>query len=189
MQTPLVWPSWPSCAACAAGAAGALLILTPAACSPPRDVATDSHDVRGVTPDAAATTTARTDGYAYVTRRAHAAVGLVGARFMSEADAHRIVDRVADDLESCARRLESRGDLVEGAVTLVAFTGPRGTAEVSDIRFAPGGPVAANALECIVSPLRVSVFPVVVPAGLPAVAIEATWAPNRAGNPDAGRPL
>lgn len=171
---------------------GALVALvsaavTVSACSPPRDVVTDSHDVR-VTPDASAAPQ-RQDGYVYVTRRAHAAVGLIGAHFMSETDAHRIVDRIADDLETCARRLETRSDLVEGAVSLVAFTGPRGNAEVSDIRFAPGGPVAANALECIVSPLRTTTFPAVVKAGLPAVAIEATWAPNRAGNPDAGGPL
>lgn len=165
-------------------------VVVVSACSPPRDVVTDSHDVR-VTSDASATPQ-RQDGYAYVTRRAHAAVGLIGARFMSEADAHRIVDRIADDLETCAKRLESRNDLVEGAVSLVAFTGPRGNAEISDIRFAPGGPVAANALECIVSPLRTTTFPAVLKAGLPAVAIEATWAPNRPGspaNPDAGGPL
>ena len=167
----------------------ALAALAAIACSPARDVVTDSHDVRVAAPDASAPV--RRDGYAYVARRSHASVGLVGAHFMSDAEAQRIVDRVADDLEACAKRLESRGDLAEGAVQLVAYTGPRGTAEVSDIRFAPGGPVAANALECIVSPLRVTMFPAAVPTnpGLPAVAIEATWAPNRPGNADAGKPL
>jgi hypothetical protein len=165
------------------------LLLALEACSPPaRDTVPDTRDVR-VTPDAGAGATPSKDGYAYVVRRPHGAVGLVGAHFMSDADARRVVDHIADDLETCARRLEQRGDLVEGAVQLVAFTGSRGSAEVSDIRFAPGGPVAANALECIVAPLRATAFPAVTPAGLPAVAIEATWAPNRAGNADAGSPL
>jgi hypothetical protein len=152
-----------------------------------RDVVTDSHDVRGVTPDASGTP--RTDGYAYVARRPHGAVGLVGAHYMKDDEAHRIVDRVADELETCARRLDESGALVEGALQLVAVTGARGTAEITDIRFAPGGPVAANALECIVAPLRASPFPAGTDAGIPAVAIEATWAPNHSGKPDAGSPL
>jgi hypothetical protein len=166
--------------------AGAFAILL-IACSPAgRDVVTDSHDVR-VTPDAGATRS--NDGYAYVVRRPHGAVGLVGAHFMKDDEARRIVDRIADDLETCARRLEQRGELVEGAVQLVAVTGSRGSAEVTDVRFAPGGPVAANALECIIAPLRATPFPTITPAGLPAVAIEATWNPSRAGNADAGGPL
>jgi hypothetical protein len=155
-------------------------------CSPPaRDTVPDTRDVRGVA-DAAPPPK---DGYVYVARRPHGAVGLVGAHFVNDEEAHRIVDRIADDLETCARRLEQRGDLVEGALQLVAVTGPRGNADVTDIRFAPGGPVAANALECIVAPLRVSAFPAQTDAGLPAVAIDATWGPNRPQTPDAGGPL
>jgi hypothetical protein len=143
----------------------------------------ESRDVRGTTPDAAAPPS--TDGYAYVARRPHGAVGLVGAHFMTAPEAQRVVDRIADELETCARRLEQRGDLVEGALALVAITGSRGTAEVTDVRFAPGGPVAANALECIVAPLRASPLPKATNAGVPAVAIEATWGPIRDGKSDA----
>ena len=167
--------------------------LSVAACpSPVRDVVPETHDVRGATPDASAPPPDQ-GPYAYVARRPHAAVGLVGAHFMSDADAARIVDRVADDLESCARRVEQRGELVEGAVQLVAVTGSRGTAEVTDMRVAPGGPVAANALECIVAPLRATTLPAANKAGVPALAIEATWGPaKRAGvgaETDASRPL
>ena len=169
-------------------AVAALLALALAACpSGGRDVVTDSRDVRGPVPDAAAP--ARTDGYAYVARRPHGAVGLVGAHYMKDDEARRIVDRVADELETCSQRLDQVGGLVEGALQLVAVTGTRGTAEVTDIRLAPGGPVAANALECIVAPLRASPFPAGTDAGMPAVAIEATWAPNRTGKRDAGGPL
>ncbi len=159
----------------------ALLVL---GCSPAgRDVVPESLDVRGASPDAAAPPSK--DGYAYVARRPRGAVGLVGAHFMTDPEAQRVVDRIADELETCARRLEQRGDLVEGALALVAITGSRGTAEVTDIRFAPGGPVAANALECIVAPLRASPLPKATTAGVPAVAIEATWGPIRDGKSDA----
>jgi hypothetical protein len=152
--------------------------LALAACpSPPRDVVPESHDVRGDVGDAAAPPSQEQSPYTYVARRPHAAVGLVGAHFMSDADAQRIVDRVADDLEGCARRVEQRGELAEGAAQLVAVTGSRGTAEVTDLRLAPGGPVAANALECIVAPLRATTLPAASKAGVPALAIEATWGP------------
>ena len=168
--------------ALAAAVAGGLAL----GCPPGRDVVPESRDVRGAAaPDASV----RTDGYVYVARRPHGAVGLVGAHYMKDDDARRIIDHVADDLETCARGLEERGGLVEGAVQLVAITGPHGNAEVTDIRFAPGGPVAANALACIVAPLRASPFPAGTDAGLPAVAIEATWAPNRSRKPDSGSPL
>jgi hypothetical protein len=157
-------------------------------CSPSRDVIPESRDVRGAS-SADATAPAQKDGYVFVARRPHGAVGLVGARAMSDDDAHRLVDRIADDLEACARRLEARSGLVEGALQLVAITGPHGNAEITDVRFAPGGPVAANALECIVAPLRASPFPAGTDAGVPALALEATWAPNRSGKPDSGSPL
>ena len=169
----------------ACACAFAFAFASASACSPAgRDTVPESHDVRGVTADAAPPPSK--DGYAYVARRAHGAVGLVGAHFMTDADAHRIVDRIADELESCAQRLEPRGELVEGAIQLVAITGSRGTAEVTDIRFAPGGPVAANALACIVAPLRASAFPTATTAGVPAVAIEATWGTARSAIVDAG---
>ncbi len=168
--------------------------LSVAACpSPPRDVVPETHDVRGATPSGLPAPPPDQGPYTYVTRRPHAAVGLVGAHFMSDAEAARIVDRIADDLETCARHVEQRGDLVEGAVQLVAVTGSRGTAEVTDLRLAPGGPVAANALECIVAPLRATTLPAANKAGVPALAIEATWgAAKRADGgvaTDAGRPL
>lgn len=165
-----------------------------AACpAPPRDVVPETHDVRGDVADAAPPPGAEPSPYTYVARRPHASVGLVGAHFMSDADARRLVDRVADDLETCARRVEQRGELAEGAVQLVAVTGSRGNAEVTDLRVAPGGPVAANALECIVAPLRASSLPAASKAGVPALAIEATWGPatraDASAETDASRAL
>jgi hypothetical protein len=159
--------------------------LALASCSPARDVIPESRDVRGVIPDASAPQSAPQnapprDGYTHVARRAHGVVGLVGAHFMTDEDAKHILERVADDLEACAARLEERGELAEGALSLVAVTGPRGNAEVTDVRFAPGGPVAANALACVIAPLRASTFPAATDRGLPALALDATWAPSRA---------
>ena len=162
---------------------------------PPRDVVPETHDVRGdrVPDGGSSAPRPEQSPYAYVARRPHAAVGLVGAHFMSDADAARIVDRIADDLEACARRIERRGELVDGAVQLVAVTGSRGTAEVTDLRLSPGGPVAANALECIVAPLRATTLPAANKAGVPALAIEATWGQaarsDGGADADASRPL
>jgi hypothetical protein len=158
--------------------------LTLASCSPARDVIPESRDVRGVVPERSAPSALQgapqKDGYTLIARRAHGVVGLVGAHFMTDEDARHILERVADDLEACAARLEPRGELVEGALSLVAVTGPRGNAEVTDVRFAPGGPVAANALACVIAPLRASTFPAASDRGLPALALDATWAPVRA---------
>jgi hypothetical protein len=180
----LLPPARASALACAYALASVLAL---AGCpTSGRDVVPETRDVRGAvaTPDAAAPP--RDGDYVYVVRRPHGAVGLVGAHFMKDDDAHRMVDRIADDLEACARRVEQRGELVEGALQLVAATGSRGTAEVTDVRLAPGGPVAANALECILAPLRASTLPPATTAGVPALAIEAMWGPARAGAPDAG---
>ncbi len=156
-----------------------ILAVTVAACAAgrgsERDSVTDFRDMRGA-PDGG--TAAATEGYAYVARRRHGVVALVGAHFVADEEAHRIVDRIADELDACAERLGGRGALASGALQLVAVGGARGTAEISDLRVAPGGAVAANALECIVAPLRASPFPAVVGGRVPAIAIDATWAPT-----------
>lgn len=152
---------------------------------PDRDVVPETRDVRGQASDDAGAAP-RAEPYTYVARRRHATVGLVGARFVATAEARRLVDHIADELEMCARRLEARGQLAHGAAQLVAAHGPHGNAEVTDIRLSPGGPVAANALECIVAPLRATTLPAAKGDGVPAIAIEATWAPESAERMDAG---
>lgn len=177
----------------------AVLAALAAACpAPARDVVPDTRDVRLAPGADAGEPPPRKEGYIYVARRPRASVGLVGSRSMSEADAQRLVDRIADDLDACARRVEQRGELASGALQLVAIAGPRGNGEVTDLRLAPGGPVAANALECVVAPLRASVFPAAPGAaapgtsgaapivGLPTIAIEATWGPGSAGDAGGG---
>jgi len=159
------------------------------ACSPAvRDVVPETHDVRGDPGPAKADAGSRTDGYEHVARRSRVAVGLVGFRHLTFEEAKRAIDRIADDLEACARAVEKRGELAVGAAQLVVMAGPRGTSDVTDMRLAPGGPVAANALECLIAPLRSTPLAgASADAGGPAtLAIEATWEPSTPVRNDAG---
>lgn len=162
-------------------ALGSAIVAGLVHCSPnqPRDVTVESRDERIVGIVDAGKTDAP-DGYVYVARRAHGAIGLVGAKHMSNDDAIRFTDRLADELEACAVRQEARGSLAEGAASLVVVAAKDGSASVGDIQLAPGGAVAANALECLVAPARAATFPHVSKAGITALAIEATWSPRRA---------
>src|SRR5262245_55447493 len=83
------------------------------ACSPsiPRDYVPDTRDVRTNEADAGAPP--RPGAYAYVAKRAHGAIGLAGVRNMSDADAHRFVDVVADEMERCADAQSAQGKLVD----------------------------------------------------------------------------
>lgn len=154
-------------------AVGWALIL---GCSPnqPRDVVTESQDVRQVGGEDAA----QRGDYEYVTKRAHVALGLVGKKRLSSPEAQKIVDALGDEFEICARRQEAAGRLVKGAARLVIFGDARGNADVSDVQLAPGGPVAANALECLVAPARAQALPAPTSAGVTALALEASWGPD-----------
>jgi len=166
------------------------------ACSPtgPRDVVPESHDVRdGRESDAPLVAqqghvaSPPHDSYAYVARRPHAVIGLIGAKNMSLADATRIANLVADELESCAAKKERDGALAVGAASLVLVATARG-AMVSDLRLAPGGPVAANALECLIAPARTMHLQPRTPStdtAITALAMDATWNPIVAGATDA----
>lgn len=138
----------------------------------PRDVAVASNDER-----VADAGTAPTNGYVYIARKTHGAIGLVGAKRMSDADAVRFVDRLADEFEACAVRQEARGLLVPGAASLVVVGSANGTATVGDLQLAPGGAVAANALECLIAPARSGTLPRGTADGAAALAVEATWNP------------
>lgn len=146
------------------------------ACSPsPRDVVPESRDVR-----AAATESTPADAYAYVAQRPHGTIALAEARHIPDADAHAIVDRLADELERCATQLEASNALVAGAVRVVAVAGPDGTPALN-VRLAPGDAVAQNALLCIVAPVRATALPRPEGERRPGMAIEATWGPRGRG--------
>ena len=151
------------------------------ACSPsgPRDVAGENKDVRVQPGSSDAGATTNSDAYAYVARRPHGVVALAEARQMSEEESHAIIEKLANDLETCATRLESEHTLVEGAARIVALAQPQGPPALN-VKLAPGGDVAQNALMCLVAPIRA------LPFSKGGLAIEYTWGPARV---DAGAPL
>jgi hypothetical protein len=118
------------------------------------------------------------DTYEHVARAPHGIIALAEARHMAPAEAREIVERLTRDLDACAAELEAQGTLVDGAARIVAVSGPRGTVEGLNVRLAPGGAVAQNALLCLVAPLRAITFPKGTGGGAPAIAIEATWGPR-----------
>jgi hypothetical protein len=120
------------------------------------------------------------EDYAYVARRPRVVIALAESRHMTGDEARAIVERLAQDFETCAARLESQGTLVFGAARIVGVAGPKGTVDGLNVRLAPGGDVAQNALLCLIAPLRAIPFPKGSGQGAPALAIEATWGPARA---------
>jgi hypothetical protein len=123
------------------------------------------------------------EAYAYVARRAHGVVALAEARQMSDDESHAIIEKLANDLESCATRLEAEHTLVEGAARIVAIAQPQGPPALN-VKLAPGGDVAQNALMCLVAPIRS------LPFNKGGLAIEYTWGPAKADSRvDAGAPL
>ncbi|MCL2724050.1 MAG: hypothetical protein FWD69_06390 [Polyangiaceae bacterium] len=150
---------------------------TAGACSlnAPRDIVPESHDIHETSTQNDSGAAVPRDGYVYVATRAHAVVGVVGARQITVPEASRIADLIANELESCAVSKERDGTLAVGAASLVLVATARGTV-VSDLRLSPGGPVAANALECLVAPVRTIQLPS-TDAGITALALDATWNP------------
>ena len=138
-----------------------------------RDVVPESHDVR-VSGSAASTT----EGYAYVARRPLGVVALAEARGLDDADARRAIDHLADALDACATDLGRHDALVEGAVRVVARIAADGS--VSGLNVTVGQAATANAILCVIAPLKLTSFPASqADAGARGLAIEATWGSPR----------
>jgi hypothetical protein len=148
--------------------------ITGCGASSARDVVPASHDVR-VSGTAASTP----EGYAYVARRPLGVVALAEARGLDDADARRAIDHLADALDACATDLGRRDKLVDGAVRVVAQIAPDGS--VSGLNVKVGQAATANAILCVIAPLKLTAFPALeADAGARGLAIEATWgAPRR----------
>jgi hypothetical protein len=114
------------------------------------------------------------DSYVYVAKRPLAIVGLAEARGMDDVQAKATVDKIADILDACATEQARAGQLADGAARVVAIVGPGGTVEGTNVSLAPGGAVAANALLCLDSPVKLLTFP---PSKVErrGFAIEAVW--------------
>lgn len=148
------------------------------ACSPsPRDVVPESRDVRVEREPAKASG----DAYEYVTKRAHGTIAVAESRGMTKGAARAAADDLADRFEGCAAGLQARGLLVEGAARVIVEQEASWSAPAASLRLAPGGPVAQNALLCLVAPLRSGRLEPEKPNGRAGMAIEATWQPVSLG--------
>lgn len=114
------------------------------------------------------------DAYVYVARRPHGTIGLAEARGMTPEEARALTEHVADDFESCARRLDSRGALVSGAARVVALADKDGNVAGLNVKVSSGS--EQNTLMCLVAPLRATNFPGRSDAPQRGVALEAAWA-------------
>jgi hypothetical protein len=93
---------------------------------------------------------------------------------MTPEDARAVVDRIADDMDACANRLEAQNSLVSGAARIVAVADKKGTVVGLNVKVSSGS--EQNTLMCLVAPVRATNFPGVLNAPQRALAIEATWA-------------
>jgi hypothetical protein len=162
--------------------AGALLVFAaPLACGGgTQDVVPDSHDV------VKSESQGERDrgSYAHVAKRTMGFVALAGEQGVDSAVAVGAVERLADSLDACATDLAQHGKLVDGAVRVRMSIAPDGAAVVSHVDVAPGNAVAANAILCVLAPLKMLTFPASDGKG-PArtMAIDATWGPINVRTP------
>ena len=160
-----------------------LLAVASLSCGGTRDIVPETHDVRAgavTQPDGGGGPNgAPGEGYVYIAKRPLGAVALAEARGMSDEIASRAVDHLADALDTCATDLGRRGKLVDGAARVVVMIGNDGTVAGLNVKLSPGSAVAANAILCLITPLKLTTFPVVqADAGARGMAIESTWGPR-----------
>ncbi len=146
------------------------------ACAASRDSIPESRDVRVAAEANGESPAAQADGYLYVARRPLGLIGLADFRGVDVAIARAAAEKLADSLDTCATELGRTGKLTQGAARLVAQVGPDGDVQGVKLTTSPGAAVTANALLCLVSPLKLIAFPAgSADAGDRGLALEATW--------------
>lgn len=154
----------------AAALFGALAVACP---RPVENVVPETREVRT---DAGAAV----EGYVHVAKRARVTVALAEARGVATEVGVAMTESLAARFDECAAALDRDGQLVSGAARLVVVAGDGGRAEGFNVRLAPGGAVAQNALRCLMPPAKLLVFPD-GDGGQRGIAIECTWGPPAAG--------
>jgi hypothetical protein len=158
----------------AASRLGAACALSAACGGATRDVVPETHDVRVTAGGGAGSQAA----YAHVARRPLGFVALTRQVGLGDDIGARATEHLADALDACATNLAVRGRLVDGTIRLDATVAPDGSVVISHVTVAPGDAVAANALLCVVAPLKLTVFSADPgDAGARAFAIDASWGP------------
>jgi hypothetical protein len=113
--------------------------------------------------------------YDYVAQRPFAIVGLAEARGLTKDVANATVDKIADVLDGCAKRLDGAGKLTSGAARVVAIIDKAGMVAGMKPTFSAGGGVEANAILCLVAPMKQLTFDPTSDDAQRGLAIEATW--------------
>jgi hypothetical protein len=138
---------------------------------PVENVVPETHEVRtDAGPDPGG-------GYVHIARKPHVTIALAEARGISEESGVAMTEKLAAQFEECAVMLQKDGQLVDGAARVVIVAGEGGRAEGFNVKLAPGGPVAQNALRCLMPPAKLLVFPD-GDGGQRGIAVEATWGPK-----------
>jgi hypothetical protein len=141
-----------------------------------RDVVPETRDVR--------VGGAATDTYAYVARRPLGFVALTRQTGIGVEVGALTAEHLADALDACATNLATKGKLVDGAIRIDAAVAPGGAVAVTHVTIAPGDAVAANALLCVMVPLKQTMFAPAASDGSGRMfAIDASWGPRGAATP------
>jgi hypothetical protein len=117
--------------------------------------------------------------YLHVARRPLGFVALARQTGLGDEMATRAAEHLADALDACATNLGAKGKLAEGTIRIEASVATDGSIIPQHVTVAPGDAVAANALLCVIAPLKLTTFP---PdpgdAGARSFAIDASWGPH-----------
>jgi hypothetical protein len=151
-----------------------------------RDVVPTTRDVQVATSDSTRA------AYVYVARRPLGFVALARQTGLGVELGTRAADHLADALDACATDLAAKGRLVEGTIRIDATVSPSGTIAVSHVTIAPEDGVAANALLCVMAPLKLTTFPAVASEAANAAprsfAIDVSWGPQQGAAPPSPAP-
>jgi hypothetical protein len=134
----------------------------------PSDIVENGHDVRGA--DAGGPRGA----YIYAAKRPLVAIGLAEATNVSDADAHRVVDTLADSATACFKR---SANLAQGGARITIPIDDGGVVGAPQVTFSPQEATVVGML-CLLAPLRISSFsPATRDAGARSLTIESAWGP------------
>jgi hypothetical protein len=149
-----------------------------ACASTTRDVVPETHDVHVTAGGGQGTQAA----YAHIARRPLGFVALARQVGLGDDIGAQATEHLADALDACATTLAAKGRLVDGTIRIDASVAADGSVVISHVTVAPGDGVAANALLCVVAPLKLTVFSPETGRG-PArgFAIDASWGPPQTG--------
>jgi hypothetical protein len=141
-----------------------------------RDVVPEMHDVRVGTDSPGA--------YVHVARRPLGFVALARETGLGPELGASVSEHLADSLDACATSLAAKGKLVEGTVRVDVSVSGDGSVVVSHVTIAPGDGVAANALLCVIAPLKLMALPGASAKGADAArtfTLDASWGPHPNG--------